>query len=169
MNTFEYIYLSIIIININDIDKYKKNVNCRNLWKYPTITFTKFVNELIKNDYLMIDKHHFTPQTTESFNIKIVNSKSIKCYDIHNIDYKYIETLYNKKIPDNILNKKFGHETSIKSKFDKKFVYDVNMDYIEYGIDTQYYYNDDLKKKVYNFYKQDWVFFKKMGIDYNFL
>ena len=41
--------------------------------------------------------------------------------------------------------------------------------YIEYGIDTQYYYNDDLKKKVYNFYKQDWVFFKKMGIDYNFL
>jgi hypothetical protein len=151
------------------LDKYKTNGLFRKLWKYPTITFSQFVNELMKNSYEMIDYHHFTPQTSEMFTINVLNSKSIKCYDIHHIDYSYIETLYNKKIPDFILSKKFGHEKKIKGKEIKHPVYNLNMDtYINYDVNINYFYNEELQQKVYHFYKQDFLFFEKVGIPYFF-
>jgi hypothetical protein len=151
------------------LDKYKKTGKLRKLWKHPTITFTQFVNELMKKDYVMIEQHHFNPQTSEAFNIRILNSKSIKCYDIHHIDYSYFESLYNKKIPDDILNKKFGHERKINPKSINHPVYNLNMDTnVDYNVHTNYFYNDDLQKKVYYFYKQDFLFFEKLGIKYFF-
>ena len=88
------------------LDKYKKNGEFRHKWKYPSITFSQFVDELIKNNWVMIEDHHFTQQISENFDNKILLSKTIKFYDISNIDYEYIEQLYNKKIQESVINKK---------------------------------------------------------------
>jgi hypothetical protein len=115
----------------------------------------------------MIEKHHFTPQTSENFDKKILSSKCIKCYDIESIDYSYIEKLYGMKIPDIVLNKKEGHErTKNNQNFDKP-VYDLGMSiYYNFNVNTQYFYNTELKNKVHNFYKNDFTFFQNFGITY---
>jgi hypothetical protein len=114
------------------LDKYNQNGQYRKYWNNNiNITFTNFINELIENKWSIIDEHHFTPQTKERFDRKIFNSKSIKFYDIENIDYKYIENLYNKKIPETIIYKKYGHERNTQIKENKvinDFVYDLNID-----------------------------------------
>ena len=126
-----------------------------------------FINELEKNNWKMIEKHHFTPQTSEVFNKKILNSKCIKFYDIENIDYKYIETLYNTKIPETVLQKKEGHERKDNLTIINEFVYNKYLiTYINCKVDTKYFYNEKLKQKVFDFYKNDFIFFKNMGIDY---
>ena len=79
------------------LDKYKKNGEYRHRWKYPSLTFSQFVDKLINYEWNIIDSHHFEPQTTHIFDKKILMSKIIKFYDICNIDYEYIEQLYNKK------------------------------------------------------------------------
>lgn len=152
------------------LDKYKKTGEYRHYWKYPTLTFSQFVDELVKSNWKIINKHHFTPQTSEDFNGKILLSKIIKFYDISNIDYQYIEQLYNKKIPECIINKKYGHERklhiNINECFDK-YVYDLNIDeYIDYNIDIKYFYNEEIKEKVFNFYINDFNFFYENGINY---
>lgn len=80
------------------LEKYKINGHCRNMWKYDNITFSMFINELINNNWDIIDKHHFTPQTTEYFDKnKLLEAKSLKIFDIKNINYEYIENFYEKK------------------------------------------------------------------------
>ena len=39
-------------------------------------------------------------------------------------------------------------------------------EYYKYKIPTQLFYNNDIKEKVYQFYKKDFEFCKKHGIDY---
>lgn len=121
-----------------------------------------FVNELIKNDYKMINEHHFTPQTSEFFDLnKILNGKKLYIYDINNIDYDTLTNLYSKKIEKKLLNFRGGHERKVTKKIDKN-VYDLDMkEYINYKIDTKYFYNDELQKLVYNFYYDDFKFFEK--------
>jgi hypothetical protein len=149
------------------LDKYKPCGGFRHLWKHGTITFAKFAEETIKGDWKMVEKHHFTPQTTEKFNKSIMSSKCIKCYDIKNIDYKYIEELYNTKISETILTKKEGHERKIYGKSIARDVFDLDMtDYYEFNVNIKYFYNEELKNKIYNFYKNDFIFFNEMGLDY---
>jgi hypothetical protein len=149
------------------LDKYKPRGQYRYLWKYDDITFSMFVNELEKTDWKMIDKHHFTPQTSEHFHMKILNSKCLKIYDIENIDYNYIEKLYNKTIPECILHRKEGHE---RAKYDittERPVYDLNLnEYLFSNVDIKYFYNKELKQKIFNFYKNDFMFFNRVGMDY---
>ena len=153
------------------LDKYSPNGGeFRRLWKDSFLSFSQFVDKLTHNDWRTFDKHHFTPQTTESFDKKILLSKIIKFYDIANIDYKYIEQLYDIKIPECIINKKQGHERHlcIKNKdcYDK-YVYDLNIDdYIDYSVDIKYFYNEEIRQKVFNFYMEDFNFFNENGIDY---
>lgn len=152
------------------LDKYKKGGQYRYLWKHSYLSFVQFVDEVIKNNWKLIEKHHFTPQTTEEFNERIFSSKIIKVYDICNIDYEYIEQLYNKKIPEIVKNKKEGHERCfhiLKSSWGDKYVYDLNIDdYIDYIIDTKYFYNEEIREKVFNFYIKDFNLFNEYGIDY---
>jgi hypothetical protein len=152
------------------LEKYKKNGPFRYLWKDPLLTFSQFVNRLIKYDWEVIEHHHFTPQTTEDFDERILLSKIIKFYDISKIDYEYIEKLYNQKIPEYIINKKFGHERlsciNLENCYNN-YVYDLDIDdYIDYNINIKYFYNEDIRKKVFNFYIKDFTFFKKNGFDY---
>jgi hypothetical protein len=143
------------------LDKYSVNGELRKHWKYNTITFSKFVDELLINDWKMIDKHHFTPQTTESFDSEIIHkSKELKVYDIKNIDYNYIEELYSKKIPEKLLNFKGTNTRKIKSQIMEDYVFNLDMSlYYDYNIDIKYFYNDIIKKKIFNFYKNDFIFF----------
>jgi hypothetical protein len=149
------------------LDKYKKNGEFRRFWTHENITFSKFVNELIKNDWKMVNKHHFTPQTSEAFNFKLFKSKSLYFYDIENINYNHIEKIYNKKIPENVMGKKEGHE---RVKFEKTIdsdVYNLNLDtYNECNVDLKYFYNKEIQNKIFKFYKRDFIFFNKVGINY---
>lgn len=152
------------------LDKYSKKGQFRELWKNQTITFSQFVDELENNKWEMIDRHHFTPQTTENFNKKILLSKIIKFYDICDIDYEYIENLYNKKIPEAVMNKKEGHERVNRIEPQKILdqpVYDLNLDdYVTSNVSIKNFYNEEIKQKVFNFYINDFNFFYENGIDY---
>jgi hypothetical protein len=152
------------------LDKYAHEGQYRHLWKDSFLSFSQFVDKVINNEWEIIDRHHFTPQTTECFDKKILLSKIIKFYDIGNIDYEFIEQLYNKKIPEYVINKKEGHERNIRAKlkgYYDKYVYDLNIDdYIDYNIDIKYFYNEEIREKVFNFYIEDFIFFYQNGIDY---
>ena len=151
------------------LDKYKENGSFRRLWKHKIITFSTFIDELIKDDYIMIDKHHFTPQTTELFDKELIyKSKCIKVFDIKNVDYDYIEKIYNKKIPESLLQFKGGHEKKDYDKILETPIYDLPIKlYTEYNIPIQYFYNEDVLTKIYNFYKNDFIFFKEFGFNYS--
>ena len=148
------------------LDKYRKGGEYRHLWENSFLSFSQFVDKLISNDWNTIDFHHFTPQTTESFDKKILLSKIIKFYDIGKIDYKYLKQLYNKKIPECVMNKKHERICQIKKDFGK-YVYNLNIDdYVDYIIDKKYFYNQEIREKVMNFYINDFSFFKENGFDY---
>ncbi len=152
------------------LDKYRKNGEFRFLWKYPVINFSKFVDEVTKDNREVIEKHHFVPQTKEEFDKKILLSKSIKLYDISNIDYKYIENLYNKKIPDYVIKKKYGHEREFQIKKKvciNKYVYDLDLDsYADNKVDIKYFYNKEIKNKIFNYFIEDFNFFYENNINY---
>ena len=151
------------------LDKYRENGEFRHLWKHNKITFSMFVNEVIKNDWTMIEKHHFTPQTSEEFNkLKIINSKIIKIYDIKNIDYSYIESLYNKIIPKEVLEFSYGNGRKKYNENYNEDVYDLDMSsYYQYNIFKSQFYNEEIKEKVYKFYENDFIFFKDFGFEYS--
>jgi len=150
------------------LDKYKKKGEFRHFWKYDKITFSTFVDELVKNNWNMVNKLHFSPQTGDDYNTNILRSKCLKIFDIEHIDYSFLESLYHKKIPEELL--KFdlmGHE---RKKFNKNFeepVYDLDMDeYYNSNVDIKYFYNEEIKYKVCSFYLNDFLLFNCYGIKY---
>lgn len=152
------------------LDKYKEGGQYRNRWNHSTITFSKFVDELICDNWKMVEKSHFIQQTRERFDVNIITkAKSFKIYDIENIDYTYIEELYGTKIPQEVLNFKGEH---IRNKFapdynDNDNVYDLDMKiYFKYNVTFKKFYNEPIKNKVYNFFQKDFLFFKEYGFDY---
>jgi hypothetical protein len=150
------------------LDKYKPTGQFRHLWKYKFMTFDLFVKELIKKSD-MIEKHHFSPQTGGCFNSKILKSQELKIYDIGDIDYKYIEGIYKKEIPEKLLNKKEGHERSFKNfnnNINHKVHHKLMITYLNSNVETKQFYNDDLMKKVYKFYEKDFIFLKEHGLNY---
>jgi hypothetical protein len=154
------------------LDKYQKNGEFRDSkWNNSFLSFSQFVDELIKSNWSKIDYHHFEKQTSVYFDKKILLSKNIKIYDMCNIDYEYIEQLYNIKIPDNVIKRTFGHErkrrVDINKNWSDKYVYDLNMDeYIDYNVDIKYFYNEEIKEKVFNFFINDFNFCSENGINY---
>jgi len=149
------------------LDKYKLNGQYRNKWPDKNIRFNDFVNEL--GNWKVVDRHHFLPQTSEFFTDEIMNSKVIKCIDIENIDYKYLEKLINKKIPEQLIKFKGKHTRDrIKPNVEiNKHVYNLNIDeYHKKKGDIKYFYNEKIKEKVLNFYENDFLFFRKFGLDY---
>jgi hypothetical protein len=150
------------------LDKYKVGGQYRSIWPHSTITFSNFVNELVKSNWTIVNRHHFTPQTSEAFTKhKMTKAKVIKCYDINSIDYNYIESLFDKKIPAELLAIKEGHERQVFNKSYEEYVYDLDMSiYYEYNVDIKYFFNEELKNKVYKYFENDFNFFYENGIDY---
>lgn len=149
------------------LDKYNPNGSFRHKWTNNNLVFSKFVDELVIKNWNLIDKHHFLPQVAEHFNkSNILKSKYLKIYDIKNIDYSYIEKLYNKKIPEFVLNYKGGHERNATNILEE-YVYDLDINlYYKNNVPLKYFYNEDIKNKVSNFYKDDILFLKESGFDY---
>ena len=150
------------------LNKYNANGEFRKLWKYDILTFTRFIDELLKKNWEMINKHHFTSQTSDYFDENIiVKSKKLILYDIEKIDYKYIEEIYKKKIPEELLNFRGDHIRKVYEKTFENDVYDLDISvYYEYNVPIKYFYNDNIKKKIDNFYSNDFLFFKKYGFNY---
>lgn len=167
-------YISVLVIRnpyerlvSGFLDKYKPRGQYRNIWKCEPLTFTKFVDELIKPNWKVIEQHHFTPQITEDFNAdKLLKSKGLKTFDIVDIDYNFLEKLYNKKISDFSIKQK--HQNYRKATVEiKQPIYDLNIDdFFDNYVPTQFFYSEDIKNKVYNFYIDDFTFFKNNGFDY---
>ncbi len=157
------------------LDKYNKTGQFRDMWNnwnsnnqnHKDIKFGVFVDELVNNNWKMIDKHHFIPQTKEIFDKqKILRSKKLVVYDIVDIDYDYIEKLYNKIIPQVLLNFRGGHQRKTKTTM-KTYVYDLDIVvYFDYTVPTEYFYNQDIKDKVYSYYINDFSFFNDHGYRY---
>jgi len=151
------------------LDKYKINGSFRNMWKNEKITFSLFIDEIITENWEVIEQHHFTSQTSENFDEnKILQSKSYKIFDIENIDYSYIEKLYNKSINNNVLFIKQGHERKTYKNTINYNVSNLEIDeYFENNIDYKYFYNDKIKNKIYKFYENDFIFLEKNDFNYD--
>ncbi len=169
---FEKYLLIIIIRNPFErlvsgfLDKYKPTGHCYHLWNNNMpLTFKNFVDELIKGDFKMIEEHHFTPQLSEEWSDSMRNQKKCIIYEINNIDYNTLESIYNKEIP-----------IEIKCNKDNENKNTEIIDYPIYDIPLSEYYNkkpllkcfydEDIRKKVEHFYKCDFDFFKEKGFDY---
>lgn len=142
-------------------------------WKKNKLTFRLFVEELIENNFKMINEHHFTPQLSELWDDEKLNTRKNILIDIENINYEYIEKLYEKKIPREILNYK-GITNIVKpNKLFSELKLQGNIsdmeliDYVDFEVEYNLFYDDDLKKKVYNFYKKDFDYFEKNDIHYD--
>ncbi len=150
-------------------DKYNINGDCRKYqWNEEELTFEEFVNEMLNNSWKKVDLHHFTPQTSERFDEeKLQKSKNLIVYDINNIDYDFLENLYEKEIPMSLLEKQNCYNINEQEIIEKK-IFDKNVDsYSNCKISPKYFYNNELKDRVYNFFKNDFDFFKKFGFDYD--
>jgi len=89
------------------------------------ITFSNYVNML-----------NYTPQTSENWNLKFVKQcKTLKIFDIKNIDYDYIKELFKTNTNLTLLSKKILSEDYELSKFYNKDTYDT----------ISQVYKDDLK------------------------
>ena len=147
------------------LDKYNEAGTCRKIWKYNTITFSNFVDELISNRYKMIDFDHFVPQISQDFNLSILKSK-LYIYDIERIDYSTIETLYAISLPQEIIQFRGGHERKKNMVAFPGNVYHLDMKiYYNYDVDLTQFYNQTIKNKVYQFYKNDFIFFNHFKYD----
>ena len=108
------------------LNKYKDHGEFIHQWdKTKKLTFENFVNELIKGYSLgdTINKHHFIPQLSEEWD----NSIDIyNIFDIKNINYKFLEQLFNKKIPNYIIAFRGKHERKDLPKYIKhKYVFQL--------------------------------------------
>jgi hypothetical protein len=173
-NMEEYITILIIRNPYNRIisgflDKYNRHGEFSHLWKNKPLTFNNFIDELIKLEWIMIDHHHFTLQTSEYFNENLIlKSKKLIVYDINNINYNYISYLYNKEIPQEIINFKGPHYRKTIKKFTTfQYIYDNDLhDYHQYDFPLKYFFNDDIKNKIIKFYLNDFIFFNRVGFNY---
>ena len=125
------------------------------------LTFEKFVEELDQNGLKRIEKHHFKRQTDGDFEKRIVFDK---IFDIEKIDFEYLEELFGEKIPKKI---KYGikKQTQYSDLEEECFNWPIKK-LLEVKPKYQFFYQDDIKKKVFQFYKKDFIFFKENGFTY---
>lgn len=150
------------------LDKYGPKGEFRHLWDCTlSITFANFVDAIYNNDSRMIDNHHFTPQTSEHFCDRIKDHSKTFIYDIENIDYSLIEHIFKKKIPDDVIKYRgpHQHKYEIVIHYD---VYDLCIDdYCDCKPLLSCYINEDIYKKVYDIYNQDFLFLLERGFIYS--
>lgn len=125
--------------------------------------FEDFVNLLTKNKNTIpkdINKSHFKPQTKgkgfDLFNL-IKDNNNILIVDIKDIN-----------IVGNYINLKdknlVSRERSVKIKLNKNKLWTLEYKELKNKkLNYDKFYNDDLKEKVYHYYKKDFEFFKTLN------
>lgn len=157
-------------------NKYIKEQNNRYNFKninYKNLIFEDFINDLVENKFKNINKAHFNLQTDFGSDIDykyLIKNYNIKFFDISNINYVYLEEIYNKKIPEHILNFKGNHTYEKKDHLDilyNKYVYNIKAkEFIDYKLLDCYFFNKDIKNKVELFYYDDFMFAKNFNYNY---
>ena len=136
------------------------------------LTFNQFVNTVLKNKKSLQEKwyinDHFLPQTT-NYNNRFVFTK---IFDLYNIDYNYLSNLFEKEIIEEDINKLRN-----TGKNHVNIQTDYNKPVYNYTIDTfkdmkiipkyKYFYNNNLKRKVYEIYKEDFYFLERHGFKFD--
>lgn len=149
------------------LDKYDKG-GLIHLWKTGLpLTFKNFVNHLGTSH---VQDFHFSPQVSGDFNFESMKNCKIIVYDIENIDYKNIEHLFGKKIPDDILYFKGDHNYRIAdaSCCLELPVYNMLIDQIKPNkVDCKWFYDEEILSKVNNYYRDDLTFLKSCGLNYS--
>ena len=149
------------------LDKYPRLY--RPLWpKSKPLTFNLFIDQLITKKWKTIEKVHFQPQCNNLIffdkhfyknrkNLKKLKDKKIKVFDIKNIDYSYLENIYEKSIPLDVINKKQGHERKEKRlRKIAKVNPDMEIDeYFLHSINKKDLLTPETKENIYNFYIDD--------------
>jgi hypothetical protein len=150
------------------LDKYKKKGNFRSMWNTnDPLTFKNFVNKTFENNYEIIDLEHFSPQTSGWFIENLKFHKKTIIYDIEHIDYDYIGSLYQKIITQEVIQLR-GNHINKNTELLTEYVFDTQIDeYSNYKIPIEYFYNDDLKEKILQIYKDDFEFFESKGFYYS--
>ena len=155
-------------------------------------TFKNFLYELRDNglaktkgwDYLRgnINHHHFTNQLSEGIKVKLIDkeyvitndnflkNKNIIVFDIKEINYEYIKTIFKKKIPESLKSFRGSHCRGELDKFTNNQVYydiEINKKNLEEYKKIHYtnFFNKELKEIVDKFYKNDFIFLHKNGIE----
>jgi len=138
--------------------------------KSDRLTFRNFIDHLISNKFVKEPylQSHFCQQTSHDFSLlKNVNSNNIIIYDLENINYKYIESLYEKTIPD-VMIKFRGYHIQVSNEKQDTDVFDLLKS--EFSMFTPYtknFYDNSIKNKVELYYKDDFDFFIKNGYNYD--
>jgi hypothetical protein len=112
----------------------------------------------------LLDKFHFEPQTSDQYSESIFFDK---VFDINNIDYKYLSSVFDYKITPKIENVQYKTNKLIPNAY--RLSYDELLDLKKRKEIPQYksfYYNNYIKNLIYNKYEQDFFFAKKYGINY---
>lgn len=138
-------------------------------WGGGKLTFSLFVEELVTGKWDKVENHHFTPQTSEGFSFnKMKKAKELIVYDIKNIDYGRISQIYNKVIPQSIIDFRGEHSRKANGEKIETNVYDMELkDIFQNKVEYNYFYNDKIKEQIYQFYKRDFVFCNLFSIHYN--
>ena len=159
------------------LDKYKKGGQFRNKWGEDSLTFSKFVDEIVKENWNKIDKFHFIRQTAGFHGPGFLSEKLTRCKelmvcDLENINYKYLEKKFNKKISPHLISWVGPHKNNNITEGNFKNInniYDNDIDeYASYHIPYYKFYNKEIQDKVYEYYKDDFYYSYSHGFEYDF-
>lgn len=140
--------------------------------KYPdfmhNLTFSTFLNDLETNDFENVDGIHFQKQLSDFYSEEV---KFDKIYDIENIDYTYLDSLFQLKVNPQIL-KAFrisGHHIKYDPKLILPNVSNIKTEDLRklsaYPARETFLIPEN-KEKIYQYYKDDIEFFDGHGITY---
>lgn len=167
------------------LDKYQIGGQFRCFWPEDKIcSFSNFVDELIQRNNKFVDPYHFYPQTdsSESFkdpDFKTDSFKEVKVMDLNNIDYQYLEEIFEFKLLESALNFKGRHTNRITTT--KNNAKNLSSDKIpenimntpvedfhphKWVIPYHKFYNLELEQKIKEFFASDFEFALLHGIDY---
>lgn len=155
------------------LEKYGKQEFYNNLPQKKNITFLEFVN-ILHTRPEKIDKHHFTPQTSEAFNPRTIEDKFSVCkrfeiMDIENVHFEILREIFDFQDSFSTVRKSINedHTHHHLKEIHSVTLYDLpikDLSDVKYEI-TQFY-NKDIQKKVQSVYASDFTFFQSQGIYY---
>ncbi len=152
------------------LNKYTKYGQRRHLWPYGKCCFRDLVAELCKKNWRAISYHHFAPQTAHAFDEQKLNTAgNLVVYNIENIDYIFLETLFGKKIPKYIIDYRGLDARKVYPNTYYMPVPDLDIsEYATMNVDYNLFYDADIKKCIHNFYNKDFIFLEKHNYFFNF-
>ena len=129
-------------------------------------TFKNVVDELSQNGVKIMNKHHFKPQLSENWTDKIKDHEFVTIFDVENISYDFLSCLYDKKIPQELIDEKTWGERPVSDNFDFDVYNNECCDFGECRPSTKLFYTEEIKRDVTMFYAKDLEFFRNRGFSY---